>query len=92
MMLILQCEVIFNNDRNITYNCVYVPTMEGQYQVHIKFAGREIPKSPYLVQVEGVAGDASKVTATGPGLERSGVVANRKTYFDVHTKSESSLS
>jgi len=26
------------------------------------------------------------VTASGPGLERSGVMVNRKTYFDVHTR------
>ena len=28
-----QCEVVFNNDRNMTYSCVYVPTMEGEYRV-----------------------------------------------------------
>ena len=88
-LLLLQCEIIFNNDRNVSYNCVYVPTMPGMYQVFIKFAGRDIPKCPYQVGVEGVPGDASKVTASGPGLERSGVVVNRKTYFDVHTKSGS---
>jgi len=80
------CELIFNNDRNQSYNCVYVPSMPGQYQVFIKFAGREIPKCPYNVGVEAVPGDANKVTASGPGLERSGVMVNRKTYFDVHTR------
>lgn len=62
--------------------------MAGQYKVIVKFAGHEIPKSPYNVGVEGFPGDASKVTATGPGIERTGVVANRKTYFEVHTKGQ----
>ena len=53
----------------------------------MKFAGKETPKSPYIVNVEAVPGDAAKVTASGPGIERTGVVANRKTYFEVHTKS-----
>lgn len=52
----------------------------------ILFAGREIPKSPYTVSVEGHAGDPSKVTASGPGLQRDGVVVNRPTYFDIFTK------
>jgi filamin len=80
-----ECEVTFNNDRNMTYSCAYKPTMEGAYRVIIKFSTKEIPKSPYTVQVEGAAGDPSKVTATGPGLEKTGVVAGKKTYFEVQT-------
>jgi hypothetical protein len=29
----LQVEVTLNNDRNLTYSCVYVPSMEGTYKV-----------------------------------------------------------
>ena len=36
--------------------------------------------------VEGHAGDPSKVTASGPGLQPTGNVINRPTYFDVFTK------
>ena len=54
----------------------------------MKFANKEIPKSPFEVMVEGAAGDASKVTAAGPGLERSGVQVKKKTYFEVFTKGE----
>ena len=25
--------MVFNNDRNLTYSCQYVPTMEGEYTV-----------------------------------------------------------
>jgi filamin len=54
--------------------------------VTIKFAGREIPKSPYVVLVEGHAGDPSKVTASGPGLQPEGIIISRPTYFDIFTK------
>ncbi|KAK7101853.1 hypothetical protein V1264_020173 [Littorina saxatilis] len=80
------CESVFNNDRNMTYSCVYVPTMEGEFRVIIKFASKEIAKSPFKVTVEGAAGDATKVTAKGPGIEKTGVVATKKTYFEVYTK------
>jgi len=52
----------------------------------VRYNGQEIPKSPFPVQVEGFAGDASKVTASGPGLEPEGVVVLRPTYFDIFTK------
>ena len=55
-ILKLQCEVNFNNDRNLTYSCVYTPTMEGEYRVIVKFAGKEIPKSPYKVNVDAMPG------------------------------------
>ena len=38
------------------------------------------------MKVEGAAGDASKVTASGPGLEKTGVIVKTKTYFEVYTK------
>ena len=83
---VFQCEIHFNNDRNLTYSCVYKPTMEGQYRVIVKFATKEIPKSPFTVGVEGRVGDASKCTASGPGLEKSGNMVGKTTYFEVFTK------
>lgn len=79
----IPCEVLFNNDRKKTYSCKYFPEEEGNYVVKIFFATREIPKSPYNVCVEGFAGDASVVTASGPGLEPEGVVINKTTYFHI---------
>lgn len=38
---LFQCEVVFNNDRNMTYSCVYVPTMEGEYRVCTVFHVRD---------------------------------------------------
>ena len=57
----LQCEVNFNNDRNLTYSCVYTPTMEGEYRVIVKFATKEIPKSPYKVNVDSMPGNCFSV-------------------------------
>ncbi|XP_021916472.1 filamin-A isoform X3 [Zootermopsis nevadensis] len=79
-------DIRFNKDRNLTYSVSYVPRLEGNHKVSIKFAGREIPKSPYTVSVEGHAGDPTKVTASGPGLQPDGVMINRPTYFDISTK------
>ncbi|XP_050451108.1 filamin-A isoform X3 [Cataglyphis hispanica] len=82
----LPVDIRFNKDRNLTYSVSYTPKTEGPHKVKVLFAGREIPKSPYIVNVEGHAGDASKVTASGPGLQPEGVVVNRPTFFDIFTK------
>lgn len=79
-------DIRFNNDRNLTYSVSYVPKVEGNHKVTVTFGGREIPKSPYNVLVEGHAGDPTKVTASGPGLQPEGVMINRPTYFDISTK------
>ena len=64
--------------------------MEGQYKIAVFFAGREIPKSPYVVNIEGMAGDASKVVVDGPGIDDTGRVrVNKMTSFSVHTASQS---
>uniref|UniRef100_A0ABD2W3Y9 Calponin-homology (CH) domain-containing protein n=1 Tax=Trichogramma kaykai TaxID=54128 RepID=A0ABD2W3Y9_9HYME len=82
----LPVDIRFNQDRNLTYSVSYTPVNEGLHKVRVTFGGREIPKSPFQVMVEGKAGDASMVTASGPGLQPEGVVVNRQTYFDIYTK------
>ncbi|TGZ55160.1 hypothetical protein CRM22_010478 [Opisthorchis felineus] len=79
------CEILTNNDRQQTYSCAYVPTQEGEYRVIIKFATKEILNSPFKVMVEGAAGDASKATASGPGIEPQGNQAGRRTFFNIFT-------
>lgn len=76
----------FNNDRNKTYACQYVPKMEGNHRVTVQFAGSQVPKSPFDVDVRGYAGDASKVSAKGPGLEPTGNQIGKQTFFEVFTK------
>ncbi len=87
-----QVDIRYNNDRSKTYSVSYIPKSEGKHKISVFFAGKEIPKSPYLVQVEGTAGDASKVTASGPGLKPEGVFVNRSTHFDIFTKGKLGIS
>lgn len=54
-------------------------------QVTVLFAGQQIPKSPFEVNVDKALGDATKVTAKGPGLEPLGNIANKPTFFDIYT-------
>ncbi|CAK9811186.1 cher [Anthophora plagiata] len=79
-------DIRFNKDKNLTYSVSYTPRNEGPHKIKILFAGREIPKSPYVVNVEAQAGDPSKVTASGPGLHWDDVIVNRPTFFDIFTK------
>ena len=67
-------------------NMLKIFIFSGDYVVTITWSGRQIPNSPYEVNVEGFAGDASKVTASGPGLLPEGVIINRPTYFDIFAK------
>ncbi|KAG7221104.1 hypothetical protein INR49_017545 [Caranx melampygus] len=74
-----------NNDKNRTYTVTYVPKVEGVHKVKVLFAGQDIDKSPYSVNVAKDMVDPSKVHARGPGLEPMGNVANKPTYFDIYT-------
>lgn len=58
-------------------------------QVKVLFAGQDIDKSPFLVNVAKALGDPSKVQARGPGLEPVGNVTHKPTYFDIYTAGES---
>lgn len=57
---------------------------QGIYDIHIKWKGRHIPKSPFRVKVASDL-DSSKCYAEGPGLQ-SGIVEQQWTNFTVYTK------
>uniref|UniRef100_A0A8C2I2K5 Filamin C, gamma b (actin binding protein 280) n=1 Tax=Cyprinus carpio TaxID=7962 RepID=A0A8C2I2K5_CYPCA len=83
-----EARVIPKNDRNRSYSVVYVPKVEGLgFCCHfaVLFAGQDIDRSPFLVNVSKALGDPNKVQARGPGLEPVGNVANKLTYFDIYT-------
>ena len=44
-------------------------------------------KSPFNVYVEGKVGDASKCNAAGPGIEPTGVIVDKPTWFEVDASS-----
>uniref|UniRef100_A0A3P9I3H5 Filamin A, alpha (actin binding protein 280) n=1 Tax=Oryzias latipes TaxID=8090 RepID=A0A3P9I3H5_ORYLA len=80
-----EAKVTANNDKNRTYSVVYIPKVTGMHKVTVLFAGQHISKSPFEVEVGMAQGDSSKATAQGPGLEPSGNIANKTTYFEVYT-------
>ena len=56
--------------RNIdphTIEYKYTPERDGRYRVMITWAGKEIPKSPFEVNVSPLK--SSKIKAFGPGLK-----------------------
>ncbi|XP_047431698.1 filamin-C-like isoform X1 [Mugil cephalus] len=80
-----EARVIPNNDKNRTYAVVYLPKVEGLHRVKVLFAGQDIDRSPFMVNVSKAMGDPTRVQARGPGLQASGNVANKPTYFDIYT-------
>ncbi|KAM3849983.1 filamin-B-like, partial [Diretmus argenteus] len=73
------------NEGKKTYSVTYIPQVMGPHKVTVLFAGQQIPKSPFEVNVDKALGDASKVTVKGPGIEPAGNIANKPTYFDIYT-------
>jgi filamin len=71
-------------NRDKTWTVTYFPTEPGEYQVHLTFAGDELPDSPFLVNVE-QATSPDKVKASGPGLEKNGLVTGSPADFIVDT-------
>merc|ERR1719419_2209815 len=53
-----------------TCSVSYLPTEAGEYAINILFAEKHIPGSPFKAAVR-PAFDPSKVTASGPGLEKA---------------------
>ncbi|CAN9508345.1 unnamed protein product [Ophioblennius macclurei] len=79
-----EARVIPNNDKNRTYSVVYLPKVEGLHKVKVLFAGQDIDRSPFMVNIAKALGDSSRVQARGPGLQPTGNVANKPTYFDIY--------
>ncbi|GLH11660.1 Filamin-A [Gryllus bimaculatus] len=67
-----------------TYEAVYNPHKEGRYVVMITFAGQEIPKSPFEVNVGPFK--ETMIRVFGPGL--AGGVAGYPALFTVQTNGE----
>ncbi|XP_039204026.1 filamin-B isoform X4 [Crotalus tigris] len=80
-----EAKVTPDNDKNKTFAVQYLPKVAGLHKVTVLFAGQHISKSPFEVDVDKAQGDASKVTTKGPGLEITGNIANKPTYFDIYT-------
>ena len=45
------------------YDCLFTPTMPGKHKVKIEYAGKDVPNSPFTINVETI--DVSKVLVKG---------------------------
>lgn len=81
-----KADVRFNHDKNLSYTVSYMPKTAGIYKIYVKFLGKDIPNSPFHVDVAESVGDVTKVIGFGPGLQPDGVYIGRTTYFDIMTK------
>jgi filamin len=61
--------------------------MEGNYKIFVKYGSEDVAKSPFNVYIEGKVGDSSMCRASGPGIEPTGVVVDKPTWFEVDTSS-----
>ena len=67
------------------YEGQFAPLEEGPHLVAVKYAGKELPKSPFPVSAVPQGTPASKVKAYGPGLERG--MATEPAKFTIDTRS-----
>uniref|UniRef100_A0A3Q2DWL4 Filamin C, gamma b (actin binding protein 280) n=1 Tax=Cyprinodon variegatus TaxID=28743 RepID=A0A3Q2DWL4_CYPVA len=72
-----------NGDGSHTVN--YTPASDGPYMVCVKYADQEVPRSPFKIKTL-PAHDASKVRASGPGLNASGVPASLPVEFTIDAR------
>ena len=57
------------------------------FQIAVKFANQEVVNSPFNVYVEGKVGDPNRCRAFGPGIEPTGNIVDKPTYFEADTSS-----
>ncbi|XP_041746793.2 filamin-C-like [Coregonus clupeaformis] len=78
-------ELILENKGDSVFRCTYRPMLEGPHTIHVLFAGQEIPKSPFKIQIA-EAINANACRATGRGLQPKGVRVKEVADFKVFTK------
>lgn len=81
--LVEPVDVVDNADGTQTVN--YVPSREGSYSISVLYGEEEVPRSPFKVKVLPTH-DASKVKASGPGLNTTGVPASLPVEFTIDAK------
>ncbi|XP_074428063.1 filamin-C-like [Larus michahellis] len=68
-----------------THKVTYTPATEGPHTAAVRYAGQEVPRSPFKIKV--VPGhDASKVRASGPGLSAGAVPASLPVEFTIDAR------
>lgn len=44
-------EIVLENKGDSVFRCTYVPILEGPHTVYVTFAGQQIPRSPFTVNI-----------------------------------------
>ncbi|XP_074428071.1 filamin-C-like [Larus michahellis] len=78
-------EVMLEDKGDNIYRCTYRPVLEGPHTVCVTYAGAQVPKSPFTVNVA-EACTPSACRATGRGLQPKGVRVQEVADFKVLTK------
>lgn len=73
------------NNGDGTHTVHYTPAQDGPYTVAVKYADQEVPHSPFKVMSQ-PGHDASKVRASGPGLDTKGVSASLPVEFTIDAR------
>lgn len=81
--LVEKADVRFNNDDKLSYSVSYLPKIAGDYKVFVTFLGKDIPNSPFNVNVAENGGDVSKIELVGPGLQPESNFCGKSTYFEI---------
>lgn len=74
------------DNKDGTFKAEFVPLTPQPIIGQVKFAGQQVPKSPFKIPVELTpGGDATKVKLSGPAVEGP-VKSNQPTFFFVDAK------
>jgi len=68
-----------------TYTCNYTPVQPGRHKLDVALKGRPVLNN-YSIPVNKSQTDASKSTASGPGIEPTGNLINNTTHFTIQAK------
>ncbi|XP_025920001.1 filamin-A-like, partial [Apteryx rowi] len=80
-----RAEVRVEDNGDGTYTIAYAPSREGPYSISVRYGDEEVPRSPFKVKALPTH-DASKVKASGPGLNTTGVPASLPVEFTIDAK------
>lgn len=73
-------------DGKLKNSVSYVPKAQGPHKVKIYVDGKECANSPHIVSVGTQSGDATKATASGPGIQPNGVATGKPNFYPKNVK------
>lgn len=82
-----QAEIQCKDNEDGSCFLTYLPTVPGDYAVHVLMNEEDIPNSPFIAKILPRGDfDPNKVKSSGPGLKSTGVVIDKPAEFKVDTR------